>query len=140
MLMYGLLIEKDMYQVVSVIDGDTIKVLIDNKETKVRLKHIDAPEKKQDFYQNSKSFLSKKVFGKYVILKYTGKDRYGRILAEVFCDSKNINLLMVEEGLAWHYKKFSKDIRYARREEIARNKEIGIWSKINPIPPWEFRK
>ena len=42
-------------KVISVLDGDTIKVIeAGNQETTVRLHQIDAPEKNQDFGQRSK--------------------------------------------------------------------------------------
>ncbi|MBV5328866.1 MAG: hypothetical protein JZU65_14760, partial [Chlorobium sp.] len=44
--------------VVSVTDGDTIKVLHDGKQEKIRLYGIDAPEKGQDFGQKAGDFTS----------------------------------------------------------------------------------
>lgn len=44
-------------QIVSITDGDTIKVLHDGQQVKVRLYGIDAPEKKQAFGQAAKSQL-----------------------------------------------------------------------------------
>lgn len=47
--------EINIGHVVGISDGDTINVLsLDNKQTKVRLDSIDAPEKNQDFGQASK--------------------------------------------------------------------------------------
>src|SRR5262249_13534065 len=47
---------------------------------------------------------------------------------------------MVQEGLAWHYKDFSKDKDLAKAEREARKDKKGLWIDPNPIPPWQFRK
>ena len=45
-------------KVIKISDGDTIMILQDKEQTKVRLYGIDAPEKKQDYGQRSKQFFS----------------------------------------------------------------------------------
>ena len=67
-------------QCVGVTDGDTITVLYGNTPVRIRLQGIDAPESKQAFGTQSKKGLSDMVFGKVVLVKSTGKDRYGRVL------------------------------------------------------------
>ena len=48
---------------------------------------------------------------------------------------------MVSEGHAWHYVKYAPDdMALKQAEENARNNKLGLWSKIDPTPPWEFRK
>lgn len=97
-------------KVVSVADGDTITILDDSKtQHKIRFEHIDTPEKKQAFGQKAKEHLSSMIFGKTVKVLVKEKDRYGRNIGTVLLDEKNINLAMVKAGLAWHYKKYSKD-------------------------------
>ena len=66
-------------QVVSVADGDTITVLRDRTQVKVRLLEIDAPEKAQAFGTKSKESLSEMCFGKSAELADKGKDRYDRL-------------------------------------------------------------
>ncbi len=53
-------------KVVSVSDGDTITVLHDRTQIKVRLYGIDTPEKRQAFGNKAKQFTSDQVFGKTV--------------------------------------------------------------------------
>jgi endonuclease YncB( thermonuclease family) len=70
--------------VVSVVDGDTIKVLAaGNQLLRVRLSWIDAPELGQAFGQRSKQHLSEFVLGREVELHTRGLDRYSRVLATV---------------------------------------------------------
>lgn len=134
---------KEFYaQVIAIKDGDTVKILYEKQEYTVRLSHIDCPEKKQDYGKKAKQRTADLCFGKKVRIKHNGKkDRNGRILGEIFASKDlNVNKKMVEEGLAWHYTKFSKDKTYAILEQQARSKKIGIWSLKNPIAPWDWRK
>jgi endonuclease YncB( thermonuclease family) len=47
---------------------------------------------------------------------------------------------MIKQGMAWHYKQYSKDQELASAEVKAREKRIGLWSDKAPIAPWEWRK
>ena len=67
-------------KVVAVADGDTITVLRDQEQVKVRLTEIDAPEKAQAFGNQAKQALSALVFGKEVRVVDHGTDRYRRTL------------------------------------------------------------
>ena len=132
-------------EVIGVMDGDTIKVITsDKREIKIRLEHIDAPEKKQPFGQVCKGMLSDLVFGKTVYIRSQSRpDRYGRMIAEIFmCEAskESVNMAMVRGGCAWHYKAFSKDSSYAEAERIARESKAGLWKESNPVEPWNWRK
>ncbi|HVS25738.1 MAG TPA: thermonuclease family protein [Burkholderiales bacterium] len=69
--------------VVAVADGDTITVLRDREQVKIRLLEIGAPEKRQAFGNRSKQSLSDLCFNKTATLADKGKDRYGRTLAQI---------------------------------------------------------
>lgn len=128
-------------KVVGVSDGDTITCLTSsNSQIKVRLNQIDAPETKQDFGTQSKKSLSDMVFGKQVVVKSTGKDRYGRTLGELYIGNTNINKQQVANGMAWAYREYLTDRDYLVLESSARARKIGIWSEPNPIYPSDFRK
>jgi micrococcal nuclease len=125
---------------VGVSDGDTIKVLRDGKEVKIRLEGIDCPETHQDFCAKAKEFTAGLVFGKEVTVKEKEQDKYGRTVATVFVGETNLNLALVKSGFAWHYKAYSKDKELAAAEREARENRLGVWFPANPVPPWEFRK
>ena len=132
-------------KVIGVKDGDTVEVLYYQLPMVVRLEHIDAPEKKQAFGTVSKQKLSDFSFGKTVLLKSKGKkgsyDSRGRMVAEIYLENKVcLNKEMLKTGLAWHYKKYSKNEEYAKLEEAARKKRVGLWSDKTSIAPWNFRK
>ena len=137
-----ILISAQTYKVIAVKDGDTVVLLIDNQPETVRLSNIDCPEKKQPFGNNAKQFVSQLCFGKMVKMDWDGKrDRYQRILAEIILQNgTNVNKTLVKNGLAWHFKKYSKDVNYAQLEIEARNKKIGLWKDKKPIAPWDWRK
>jgi endonuclease YncB( thermonuclease family) len=48
--------------------------------------------------------------------------------------------------MAWHYKKYIKSQNvedrqsYNNAEQDARLNKIGLWSDVNPVAPWEWRK
>lgn len=128
-------------KVVSITDGDTITVLdADKVQHKIRLQGIDAPEKKQAFGTKSKDALSEKIGEREVLIAWKDKDRYERVLGEVYLGKRHINTEMVREGWAWHYKQYSKSTELAEAEDSAREKRLGLWADKEPIPPWEFRK
>ena len=71
-------------RVVAVKDGDTIEVLHLLKAERIRLADIDCPEMGQPFGNRAKQFTGSLVFGKEVLIKSTGKDRYGRTVERFF--------------------------------------------------------
>ena len=129
-------------KVVGVSDGDTITVLdeMDKGNFKIRLDKIDAPEKKQAFGSKAKQFLSALIFGKQVTVRYKAVDRYGRIVGVVYCDGVEINLVMVQNGYAWHYCHYDKTPEYIQAEKQARADKKGLWADPAPVNPYEFRK
>jgi endonuclease YncB( thermonuclease family) len=101
-------------KVVSISDGDTIKFLKNGEQVKIRLAAIDCPAKGQPYSQKAKQFTADMVAGKVVKVWETDIDRYGRIVAFVFVDDKNLNKELFSAGLAWHYKKYSRDRHWLR--------------------------
>ena len=125
-------------KVVSIHDGDTITILQNKQQIKVRLFGIDAPELKQPYGKKSKQFLANLIAGKVVEVEENGKDRYKRTIGTIFLNDKDVNAQMVENGYAWAYRKFSK--KYTAQESKARKQGLGLWQEKEPTPPWEWRK
>jgi endonuclease YncB( thermonuclease family) len=128
-------------KVVSITDGDTLKVLHAGRIEKIRLSSIDAPEHNQDFGQRAKQFVFRRCYGRMVTIQEFGKDRYGRTIGEVIqSDGADLNHALVEAGLAWWYQKYAPhDLELSKLERGARNQHLGLWSVPNPVPPWDFR-
>jgi len=128
-------------KVVGVMDGDTIKILAaGNKQFKIRLSDIDAPEKKQAFGNKAKWFLSDLVYRKNVTVQFSKKDRYKRIIGRVYVGNMDVNKELVEQGYAWVYRKYSKDSTLLRLENYARSNRLGLWRNYDAVEPSVFRK
>ncbi|MEM3335614.1 MAG: thermonuclease family protein [Thermoplasmata archaeon] len=139
--------------VTRVIDGDTFhclpeKTLFGAKVHKdstisVRLRGIDAPEKRQSYGEEARLSLKELIGGKIVKLDVKDIDRYGRVVAYVWLGNININLEQVKRGMAWAYVEYL-DRPYASEfyeaEKQARKQKLGLWKESNPTPPWEWRK
>ncbi len=131
----------DKFKVIAVADGDTFSILSDKKVIRIRVEGIDAPEKGMPYYKVSKQYLSTLCFNKWISLKVITVDRYGRIVARVILpNGKDISTQMIKNGMAWHYKHYSKDKLLAAYEIRARKNKVGLWKDKNPMAPWEVRK
>lgn len=126
-------------KVISVADGDTIKVLVDKETITVRLEGIDAPETKQSFGKKAKEALAELVVGKNVTVKKTGTDKYKRTLGIVIVGDVDANAKLIEDGWAWHFKKYNDEGRLAKLEEVARKEKRGLWIDESPLAPWDYR-
>ena len=134
-------------RVVGVSDGDTITLLTEEqRQFKIRLSGIDAPEKKQAFGSFAKQTLSRQVFGRPVVVEWSKTDRYGRIVGRIEVNGADINLKQVREGSAWVYTQYLKELpevdrkRYLEAEHEAKTERRGLWRDRDPEPPWEWRR
>lgn len=129
-------------KVVSVADGDTVTVLKDKTQVKVRLHGVDAPEKAQDFGTVARTFTSDHCFGQEVTVTVTDTDRYGRKVGIVkLADGELLNHLLVEAGLAHWYEEYAPDDATLKRLQAeAKAAKRGLWSRSDAVAPWEFRK
>ena len=131
--------------VLSVGDGDTIRVRQAGRAVTVRLACIDAPETAQSPHgQQARSYLQQRLpVGREVRLEVKTTDRYGRSVAEVISDI-NINLALVEDGQAFAYRQYLSGCdakEYLDAEYRASRRRYGVWQVEGGITrPWDFRK
>ena len=131
--------------ILSIGDGDTIRVRQAGKALTVRLACIDDPETAQGPYgQQARAYLQQRLpIGREVSLEVKTTDRYGRTVAEVI-DGININLALVEAGLAFAYRQYlgGCDAKaYLEAEERASSSRLGVWQVQGGITrPWDFRR
>jgi endonuclease YncB( thermonuclease family) len=131
--------------VLSIGDGDTIRVQQGQQRITVRLACIDAPEMAQAPYgAQSRAYLQTRLrIGTPVTLLPQTVDRYGRTVAEVIGEV-NLNLAMVEDGQAFAYRQYLSQCNaqeYLDAEFRASRSRYGVWRTPGGITrPWEFRR
>jgi micrococcal nuclease len=122
-----------------VADGDTVTVITSNQtKLRIRMLGIDAPETPkgtkfpgQPYGPEAETYLKRLVEGKRVRVEIYGVDRYKRLLSTVFIDGKDINLAMIDVGLAEAYRGPESgnpyQVQYQAAEEVARSGKKGMW-------------
>ena len=99
-----------------VVDGDTVDAMIDLGfdtwvHKRIRLEGIDAPETRtRDLDEKAQGFITKDRLvdlleasdGDFVLVSH-GVGKYGRCLGTILIGEKNINELLLSEGLAEVY-------------------------------------
>ncbi|OCQ92242.1 hypothetical protein BCD64_00035 [Nostoc sp. MBR 210] len=139
----------EQWQVIKVLDGDTVKASKNGQKVNIRFCGIDAPEKAQPLGQQSKANLQRLVdeVGGKVAITEIERDRYGRIVGEIF-SSKNgqekfLNEEQLSSGNAYLYSQYVKNcpnkIALRNAENLAKSKRLGVWSG-NYQRPWDYRR
>ena len=125
-----------------VVDGDTIHI----GKTKIRLHGIDAPESKQSCTADGKEWpcgqeatqaLVEAISDQPVTCKGDKRDRYKRLLAVCYVGDINLNAMLVRNGWALAYRKYSAD--FVDDEAVAEKARVGIW-RGEFEKPWEWRR
>jgi endonuclease YncB( thermonuclease family) len=80
------------------------------------------------------------VFRKTVQVSEEGNDRYGRVIGTIHLGDLNVNAQMVREGMAWVYRKYSKDKMLYELEDQAKVHRLGLWADPSPEAPWAYRR
>ena len=117
---------------ISVGDGDTLRVEEAGRKFTIRVACVDAPEMAQPPYgQQARDALQQLLpVGSTVTLKTQTKDRYGRTVAEVFAQSgANGGLSLVELGNAFAYRQYLGQCdpwAYLDREQLAARYRSGV--------------
>lgn len=134
-------------RVVSVGDGDTLRVATGDKTLTVRLACIDAPETAQVPFGKSAAERLRQLLpvNQQVNLRVADTDRYGRSVAKVYKGKLSINLALVQEGQAVVYREYLNACpelkeRLLKAEANAKSRRIGFWNQTNLILPADFRR
>lgn len=142
--------------IISVADGDTLTCLTaGKKQEKIRLRGIDAPERKQPYGTRSKQNLADMAYGKTATILWDKRDRWKRIIGTVWVEPADclgcghtleVGRAQLASGMAWWYERYAKEQppeeRYAYQFEQteARARSVGLWRAPLPIPPWDWRR
>ncbi|MBW4600675.1 MAG: thermonuclease family protein [Calothrix sp. FI2-JRJ7] len=143
--------DSGFWTVLSVADGDTIKIKTESGEIKdIRFCGIDSPEKTQTLGAESKANLQRLIaeVNNKVIGYPVEVDRYGRTVAEVFTSKGDVEKFLNEEqvrsGNAYIYRQYlgkcANKGALEKAEEIAKNQRNGVWFRNDLIKPWDYRK
>ena len=134
--------ETELYEVVSITDGDTIKVKTDDKIQTVRLVNMNTPESvdpkrpAECMGKETSEQMKLLVEGKKVSLEIdetqTDRDRYSRLLRFVFLeDGTDVGLLMIKLGFAYSTPYGSSPHKYLEAyenaEAMAKESQLGLW-------------
>lgn len=126
----------------SCVDGDTIKVILDDKKTTVRFLAIDTPETKhptkgeQPFGKEASNYTCNKVKNaKKLEIEYdkgsSKVDKYDRALGWIFVDDSLLQKELISLGyakVAYLYGDYKYTDELKEEESIAKSKKLGIWS------------
>lgn len=136
-------LNKQLYEVVSIVDGDTIKISFEGKTESLRLIGIDTPETNHPnkpvecFGKAATEYLTELISGKKVQLEEDGsqssRDKYDRLLRYVFLENgTNVNEKMIHDGYAFEYTYDSNSYKYQKQfkdaESNARINGRGLWA------------
>jgi endonuclease YncB( thermonuclease family) len=134
-------------RVLSVTDGDTIRVRLDSGKTVVvRFQGIDTPEYREPFSTAARNATRVMMLDRIVALKGMDVDPYSRLVARVIVPATaaspagaadpevDASVELVSQGLACHFLRYSSDPVLAAAERTARDRGRGFWAADAPRP------
>jgi endonuclease YncB( thermonuclease family) len=137
-------------------DGDTFEARVPRTTRtgaatsallQVRLHGVDAPERDQPYGDAARAALQALVGGRDVEIVETDRDAYGRTVALVFVEGRDVGADLVRSGHAWAFRRHlgavEGDPGYCVLEYEARAARRGLWATARPRAPWldrELRK
>lgn len=126
---------------IQVVDGDTLKAIVKNRQETIRLRLVDTPELnhkengKQPLSEEAKAFTQKRIRDAEKVTlepdEEMGRDPYGRMLAYIHVDGKLLQEELVENGYAriafadQSNSKYLEGLKQA--EKKARSQKAGVW-------------
>lgn len=130
-----------LYSVLSVTDGDTIRIDYNGTNTPLRLIGIDTPETVDErttvqcFGQEASDYLKAKLTGKQVSIEsdptQDDRDKYDRLLRYVYLDGEDVGLQIIANGYGHEYTyniPHKKQSEYKTAEKNAETNNLGLWS------------
>src|SRR3990172_3510746 len=115
-------------EVVSVLDGDSMRVLVSGREDELRLLGINAPEPTECFADEARSLLAVAA-GEPIVIVGDGRDQFGRIVGYAYRGATNLNQWMLAQGgaiaMSTDHELFS-DFIAAEQDAVLRG--VGLWA------------
>ena len=143
-----------LYTVLSVTDGDTIRIDYNGVSTPVRIIGVNTPETVDSrttvecFGMEASAYLSTLLSGKSVSIAADptqgDRDKYDRLLRYVSLDGEDIGLKIIAAGYGYEYTystPYQKQSEYKAAQKQASSNKDGLWSpstcngqKTSPAP------
>ena len=134
--------ESELYSIVNVVDGDTVKINIDGNKETLRLIGMDTPETVdprkpvQCFGTEASNKAKELLSGQKIRIEQdptqSERDIYGRLLAYIYReDGLFFNKYMIEQGYAHEYTyniPYKYQVEFKVAEKSARDNQLGLWS------------
>lgn len=114
-----------------VIDGDTLRI----GAATVRIAGIDAPEMKQPHGIEAHGALVLLCSRQPARARILAADRYGRLVADVWCVDTHVAADLVMRGHAWATSSALRPL-----QDDARDRQRGLWADPAPVEPRAFRR
>lgn len=132
---------KELYEVLKVVDGDTIQIKFNGKKERLRLIGIDTPEsvhpdeaKNTENGKIASDYAKTLLEGKSITLEFDveERDQYGRLLAYVYVDGEMINKKLIKDGYA-QLETVPPNVKYVEEFTAllkeAKEAKRGLWGK-----------
>lgn len=131
----------ETYEVISVVDGDTIKINYQGQTTSVRLIGVNTPEtidprKDVECYgEEASNYLKDLLTGKTVTIaadaSQADRDKYNRLLRYVYLDGQDVNYQIIANGYGYEYTynvPYEKQASYKAAQSAAEAAGKGLWA------------
>jgi micrococcal nuclease len=136
---------REEYELVKVIDGDTIKIMYDGEEVNVRFIGVDAQEsttRLECFGKEATNYMKDKLKDADKIrLEFDEsqgmRDKYNRLLGYIYYEDQNLNNQIIRDGYAYEYTYDDPYIyqeQFLESERYARQNNLGIWGDVCESP------
>jgi endonuclease YncB( thermonuclease family) len=108
-------------------DGDTYEIDFGGLPITVRLANIDVPEKNTPFGKQASKEVKELLEGKTIDFEVVRFDNCGRHLCVIYLEGERLDEILVAQGLAWHWEKYSNHKDLVEIEKQAYEQGLGVW-------------
>jgi endonuclease YncB( thermonuclease family) len=123
-------------------DGDTLRARCGWHRYAIRVWGIDAPELSQaPWGEQAHQRLRELAAGRQLRARVRDRDKYGRLVAQLYDGNEDLGLRLVAEGYATVYERYNRQETYLAARAAARAHHLGIWGKPGlQQRPWIWRR
>jgi len=124
-----------------VLRGDFVTVSVKGTNYNVELREVMCPRARQPFFKEATEFTSSQILGRLVRIEYDDAPMDNNVIGEIYYSSKiSLSQVLLQKGLAWWNANRGSYYGLKTYETRAKGSRLGLWSRPDPVPPWEFYK